>query len=100
MTWKSTIQAFCKLPADFTFLSIFSTLIMKNKVIYIQDDYCQINSAVHFITSWESSKMFLELLLFKIGQLERKRLGYTSIYMYSAGHLKVLLSFFISYKAF
>lgn len=41
-----------------------------------------------------SSKMFLELLLFKIEQLERKRLSYTSIYMYSAGHLKVLLIFF------
>lgn len=44
--------------------------------------------------------MFLELLLFKIGQLERKRLGYTSIYMYSAGHLKVLLSFSFHIKPF
>lgn len=44
--------------------------------------------------------MFLELLFFKTGQLERKKLCYTSIYMYSAGHLKVLLIFFVLYKAF
>lgn len=94
ITWNSAVQASCKFPTDFTFLSIFPTLIVKNKLIYIQDYYCQINFTVHFITSWGSSKMFLELLFFKTRQLERKKLGYTSIYMYSAGHLKVLLIFF------
>lgn len=73
------MQASFKFPTDFTFLSIFPTLIVKNKLIYIQDYYCKINFTAHFILPWRSSKMFLELLLFKIGQLERKRLGYTSI---------------------
>lgn len=57
------MQASCKLPADFTFLSIFPTLIVKNKLIYIQDNCCQINSAVYFIISWGRSKMFLELFV-------------------------------------
>lgn len=91
------MQTSCKVPIDFTSLSTFPTLIVKNKLIYIQDDYWQINFAMHFITLWGRSKMFLELLLFKIGQLERKRLGYTSIHMYSAGNLKVLLIFFFSF---
>lgn len=54
------MQASCKLPTDITSLSIFPTLIVRNKLIYVQDDYCQINSAVHFITSGGSSKMFPE----------------------------------------